>query len=127
VVEKIYPSHSRSQHWLILNIKQDTEASLENSVDNVAADGGSRAKDSSIAHLLAEFFALLFQFTILATLGTDSRTGLSELKRHIAIVGGSRDHGWPFLFHNIDIATRENSFLVRAFVPTSPPVIVHVF
>lgn len=87
VVDKFYSSHSRSQQRLMLNIKQDTEASLENSVDNVAADGGSRAEDSSIAHLLAEFFALLFQFTVLTTLRANSRTGLSKLKRHVAIVG----------------------------------------
>lgn len=105
----------------MLNIKQDTEASLENSVDNVAADGGSRTKDGSIAHLFAKFFALLFEFTVLAAFWTNSGTRWSKLKRHVAVVRCSRDHGRPFLIHNINVAARENSFLVRAFVPTSPP------
>lgn len=74
--KKIYPCHSRSQQWLMLNIKEDTEASLENSVDNVATDGGTCAKDSGIAHLLAEFLALLLQFAVLATLRTNRRPGL---------------------------------------------------
>jgi len=44
----------------MLNIIENTKASLENSVDNVAADGGTGAEDGSVAHLLSEFLALLF-------------------------------------------------------------------
>jgi hypothetical protein len=47
---------------------QISGTALENAIDNVAANCGSSTEDSSIAHLLAEFLALLLQLAILATI-----------------------------------------------------------
>ena len=57
---------------------------LEDAVDNVASNCGAGAEYGSIAHLLAKFLAILFEFAGLSRLQTGA--GLADGHREISVL-----------------------------------------
>jgi hypothetical protein len=118
--------------------------SLEDAVDDVATDGGTGAENSSVAHLLAEFLAVLFEFA-------GGSSGLRAacvgyVQRHVAVAAGAGlvREWWSALFVDyVYVGSREDAFETCSFVSPSPPwdtvswvkdglgdvltVVVHVF
>lgn len=94
----------------MLNIKKEA-VSLENAVDNVAANGSPGSENSSISHLLPKLLALFFEHAVFASIWTRSRPRLGDLEGHVSIIRRlGEHHGRAFLVEDIDIGSRENSF-----------------
>ena len=106
---------------VIDGIMSDVERS-EYTIDYVASDCSASTKYSGIAHLLAEFLALLFQFAIFPVgAGTFARS-IGDGQRHVAVFVRRMGVGYrSLLVDHIDVATWENSLEACSFVATSPP------
>lgn len=110
-------------------------ARSKDAVDNVRSDRGARTENRSIAHFLSKLLPVCFEFgwysrvllLLLAWHGLLRRAGLGDIERHVPVVCWLWRVDDRFLFDYADISTRENTFLSGSFVPTTPPVIVHVF
>ena len=96
----------------------------EDAVDDVAADRGASAEYSSIAHLLAKFLSVLFQFAWLPLARVKDLT-IGDSEGHVSVVGrwGRCRHARSLLLDHSDIAAREDTFHACSFVPASPPYI----
>lgn len=96
---------------------------LENPVDNVATNRGTSSENCCIAHLFAEFLAILLKFAWLLALDRSHRTArLADLQWHVSITAGVPWDGMgTLLFDDVDIASREDTLETCSFIPPSPP------
>lgn len=76
---------------------------------------------TSVAELLAKLLAMLLKLAMLLLVrvgGTGA--ALAHLEGHVSVIGWGRSDG-PFLFDDVDVASREDTLEAGALVATTPP------
>ena len=96
---------------------------LENPVHDVATNRGTSSKNGCVAHLLAEFLAILLEFArLFAINGSHSIAGLADFERKVPITADMWRHSLrPLLFYDVDIAPGKDALESCSFISTSPP------